>query len=390
MNYKTMQFFKRAENLMRLYGGFMLMTLPVLMGCLGGCDVYTGGSKGAGGGTITLASWNVQALFDGKDDGLEYEEYRDGSGWSEEKYRARLNRVGQGIAVLSEKSPDFIVFIEVENHNILEDLNSEYLENQKYRYSFFAGNSGYSLGIGMISKYPLAKTLVHSVNVAGEVLPRPVAEVWLDVSGGQVVIFACHWKSKLGGEESTEKLRQEAAKIIVRRQKELSLSNPSIPIVVLGDLNENYDEFYRRGSEQVCALLPDDPEAARKTGFLLPSTDETSVDLQTPPENQDFLIISGDKPPESAFFAINEGVFYSPWGNELANGSYFYNGDWETIDHILMNAACFDKTGIEFENCYVADCEPFVNSKGEPDRYNPRTGAGLSDHLPLVLILKML
>jgi hypothetical protein len=34
--------------------------------------------------------------------------------------------------------------------------------------------------------------------------------------------------------------------------------------------------------------------------------------------------------------------------------------------------------------------EPFVNVQGTPNLYNPRTGGGLSDHLPLRLSLKFL
>lgn len=368
---------------------YAALCAALFAGCFNGCDVYTLSEARRGGGSLTIASWNVQALFDGHDDGWEYEEFRRGSGWSEEKYTARLNRMAQGIAAMNEKSPDIIAFIEVENRGVLEKLHTDFLAKEKYQALFFAGNVGYSLGIGVLSKLPFEKTLAHSINVDGEVIPRPIAELWFNIKGQRLVLFVCHWKSKLGGEEATEKLRREAAKIIIRRQRELAEQFPDIPIIVLGDLNENYDEFYRRSTEYICALLPDDPEAARRSGFALP--EEDAPPDETEPNSgaaqQDFFILTGDKPPVSAFFDSNDGVFYSPWGIELQNGSYFYAGEWETIDHLLLNAAFFDKTGIEFETCSVIDCEPFVNSKSEPDRYNPRTGSGLSDHLPLLLIL---
>jgi endonuclease/exonuclease/phosphatase family metal-dependent hydrolase len=372
---------------------FLMAPFFLLAGCFGGCEVYPESKAGEGRAALSVAAWNVQALFDGKDDGWEYEEYRDGSGWTEEKYAARLNGIAKALEAMGEKTPDILAFIEVENAGVLQRLHEEYLRKQGYKYAFFTGNSGRSLGIGVLSKLPFVKTMAHSINVLGDVIPRPVGELWFDAAGQRLVVFVCHWKSKLGGEESTEKQRREAAKIIVRRQRELCAASPQTAILVLGDLNENYDEFYRRGSEQVCALLPDDPEAARRSGFALPDAEDApanEVELPEARRPQDFLILSGEKPPESAFFDSADGIFYSPWGNELRNGSYFYSGEWETIDHFLLNGAFFDKTGLEFQNCFVMDCEPFVNSKGEPDRYNPRTGAGLSDHLPLFLTLSRL
>ncbi|GMO30091.1 MAG: endonuclease/exonuclease/phosphatase family protein [Spirochaetaceae bacterium] len=371
---------------------FALLALqPLFIGCFGGCDVYQAASSGAN--YLSIMSWNVQALFDGHDDGFEYEEYRDGSGWNTEKYTARLNRIAQGINAIGEHSPDVIAFIEVENRAVLEKLNSDFLSKERYKALYFAGNAGYSLGIGVLSKIPFEKTILHSINVDGEVIPRPVVEIWFEHGGQRLVLFVCHWKSKLGGEEATEKLRREAAKIVIRRQRELAAQFLNMPVVVAGDLNENYDEFYRCSAARICAIMPDDPEAARRSGYTLPEQEDenAAADLETLPERlpQDFFIVSNEKPPVSAFFDSQEGIFYSPWGNELQGGSYFYDGGWETIDHFFLNGAFFDKTGIEFDSCFIVDCEPFVNSKGEPDRYNPRTGAGLSDHLPLVLRLSL-
>ena len=158
--------------------------------------------------------------------------------------------------------------------------------------------------------------------------------------------------------------------------------------MVLGDLNENIDEFYRLGSEKVCALLPDDPAAAAKAGFAILNADDEEAPEESSLPSQDFLIISSEKPPVSSFFSKAEGVFYSPCGLELQNGSYYYGSSWETIDHLLLSGGFFDKSGWDFKTAHVLDNEPFVNSKGEPNLYNPRSGSGLSDHLPLLLVLK--
>jgi endonuclease/exonuclease/phosphatase family metal-dependent hydrolase len=237
-----------------------------------------------------------------------------------------------------------------------------------YSRTFFANNPGASLGLGVLSRYPLAETRVHSARSGGETVPRPVLEIRIEPGGKPLVFFLCHWKSKLGGD--TEPARRSSARIILRRLQELRLEEPETPVIIMGDLNENYDEFYRQNGTLLSALLPDDPDAAKLAADRAGES----------------LILSGEKPPLARHF--DSPALYSPWGRELEGGSYYYKAAWETIDHFLLNEALFDGTGWDFESCRVINQSPFVNSAGHPDAYTPRTGRGLSDHLPLVLVLR--
>lgn len=382
---------KKSYRVMRILSAAILTFFFPLAAasCFGGCDVYPGfGEIHGSSAKLSIATWNLQALFDESDDGIEYDEYRAGSGWTKEKYLARLNMISQGINAIEDGGPDILALVEVENHEIVKKLSGEYLNKNGYRYSFFTNTPGYSLGLGFLSRYPITKSYSHSSNINGEQIPRPIAEIWVEPNGQPLVIFICHWKSKLGGEDTSEIMRRNAARVILRRVQSIKAENPDIPIVVLGDLNENYDEFYRQSCEYICALLPDDPEAALLAGFKLPATDdESGIEVPDNLPVQDFLILSNEKPPVSSFFYKAEGVFYSPWGEELQNGSYYYSQNWETIDHFLLSAAFFDHKGWDYKTAMVMDVEPFINSKGEPSTYNVRTGSGLSDHLPLVLFL---
>jgi hypothetical protein len=89
------------------------------------------------------------------------------------------------------------------------------------------------------------------------------------------------------------------------------------------------------------------------------------------------------------YFPQGSIVLFSPWFGSLENGSYFYGGNWETIDHFLVSPQFFDDTGWEYDVAEVANYPPFTNANGRPVSYNARTGAGLSDHLPLIMSLKM-
>jgi endonuclease/exonuclease/phosphatase family metal-dependent hydrolase len=358
---------------------FLTTFAAVLLLSCGGCDT-AGESSASNEGkkeTIRIMTWNLQALFDGKENGAEYKEYLDSAGWSAEKYSARLNAIARGIDHIEQGVPDILALEEVENAQVLEDLARGPLSKHGYRWTFFANNPGSSLGIGVLSRFPLTQARAHSFSDNEEATPRPVMEVWVQPQDTPLALFICHWKSKLGGDEATESLRRAAARLVLRRLREIDRDQPGVPALIMGDLNENHDEFDRQSGAFLSALIPDDPRAAELAGVK-------DVSRQT-----DFLILSRNKPPASAYFDSEAVVLYSPWGNELADGSYYYKNAWETIDHFLLNRAFFDEKDWDFDDCAVVNVLPFTNSRGFPDAYVPRTGAGLSDHLPLLLTLKI-
>ncbi|MDR2537442.1 MAG: endonuclease/exonuclease/phosphatase family protein [Treponema sp.] len=338
---------------------------------LSGCE--TAETSQASSGRLTIATWNVQTLFDGEESGYEYPDYSLAAGWTSEKYQARLNGIADAIGRMVEKAPDIIALIEVENAKVLEDLITGPLAKQGYRHSFFGGNRNAALGIGIISRFPFEQTLIHSITSQGETSPRPVLEARFIIEDKPLVLFACHWKSKADGEEKTEPKRKDSARVILRRLREIRQEGSGIPVIVMGDLNENHDEFFRLGESSVSALMPDDPKAS-----------ELAEHIQT-----DFLIISPQKPPQATAFNNKDEALalYSPWWNELIGGSYNYKDTWETIDHFLLSAALFNGSGWDFDSCALINKEPFVRSNGKPYVYSAGTGNGLSDHLPLVLTL---
>jgi endonuclease/exonuclease/phosphatase family metal-dependent hydrolase len=336
-----------------------------------GCE--TAGTSQDSNGKLTIATWNVQTLFDGEESGNEYPDYSLAAGWTGEKYQARLTVLADAIGRMAEKTPDIIALIEVENAKVLEDLIGGTLAKQGYRYSFFGTNRNAALGIGIISRFPFEQTMIHSITRQGETSPRPILEARLIIEDKPLVLFACHWKSKIDGAEKTEQRRRDSARVILRRLREIQREDPEIPVLVMGDLNENHDEFVRLGEYSISALMPDNPKAAEAAG-----------NTQT-----DFLIVSSQKPPLATAFNTEEEALalYSPWGNELSGGSYNYKDTWETIDHFLLSAALFNGSGWDFDSCELINKDPFVRSNGKPYTYNAGTGNGLSDHLPLLITL---
>jgi len=356
---------------------FMVVLILIFAGCTGQIEEDSR--------ALTLMTWNIHNLFDGEDDGFEYNEFRQSAGWSGEKYLGRINSISAAIGIL-EYPPDIIVFQEIESLKILEDLASSM---PGFLWGHFAGNYGSAVGLGILSRFPLVDARAHSIAIEGDVIPRPVLELRVlapelpavaldeDPVQSSFVIFACHWKSKIGGDAATEKLRRASAQVILRRIRELWDAEPELGIIITGDLNENYDEFFRQGMTMICALMPDGD-------YTEDSADNFFEDLS---RQTDFIVISADKPPAPRYFPQETIVFFSPWFDDLEKGSYYYRGNWETIDHFLVSGQFFNNDGWQYETTAVMNISPFANSNGIPISYNQRTGAGLSDHLPLMLRL---
>jgi endonuclease/exonuclease/phosphatase family metal-dependent hydrolase len=375
--YIVNQFFFMEVNMKKnrwVFGVCWPMLFLTIILVLSGCDAEQENRREPR--SLTLMTWNVHNLFDGKDDGYEYPEFLLSAGWSQEKYLGRLNTISAAICKISPL-PDIIAFQEVESLEVLEEL-ALFLP-RGYSWSHFANNPRSAIGLGVLSRFPLTEAQTHTITIDNDTTPRPVLEVRVetDDSGLSIVIFICHWKSKLGGEAETEKIRRASARAIIRRSREIWENEPNIGIIVAGDLNVNHDEFYRRGRDVICSLIPDAPYSAQLAGS----------------SQKDFIIISGNKPPLPVYFphvmddSAAAFILFSPWIEELENGTYFFRNNWETIDHFLLSSQFFDNYGWQYGSTELIDFEPFVNSSGRPFFYNPRTGSGLSDHLPLVLTL---
>jgi len=352
---------------------------------LAGCGVFpAAGKTGETPEFFTAALWNVQALFDARETGKEYGDYLEAAGWTQKKYAARITAVSQAVLQMvqpdkagagSDTTPALIGFVELENLSILEDLARGELSKHGYLWTAFAAIPGAPLGVGFFSRFPFSDIRAHSITVGKETAPRPVLEARVEPGGKPLVFLLCHWKSKLGGDIATEAQRRSSARVVQRRLRELKESEADTPVIVMGDLNENHDEYYRHSGKVLCALLPDDPDAA-----LLAYRSSTAA--------QDFLVISGEKPPRAVSFPKDVHVFYSPWEREMTEGSYYYKNTWETIDHFLLSDSLFDGRGWVFDSSQVLNRAPFSGSDGSPNTYNPRSGRGLSDHLPLLLCLR--
>ena len=141
-------------------------------------------------------------------------------------------------------------------------------------------------------------------------------------------------------------------------------------IVVLGDFNENKEEFREAGCDYQTALIP---LAVNVPGFY---SDE-SLFLT---DNPGFSPIPG-----------GPVVFFESWydADSLEKGSYVYKSRWQTPDHILLSYGLFHEKGYMYEkgSFQVMNSSFLLDPvTGYPDSWEHGTQShGYSDHLPLYI-----
>ena len=285
--------------------------------------------------TVSVMNWNVETFFDAQKDGTEYKEFLNPkTQWSKEKYEDRLDRLASVIKTLN---CDVIVLEEIEKAGQIKDIKnrlSSFFWKTSYKYSFFAIEKGAAIGCAVLSRYPISKSNIHSLDIqCGKKQPsmRPIMRVELDIKGKPLVLLVNHWKSKAGGAKESDIWRDYQEKLLSRLIKESTGEGKAV--VACGDFNRSIEEFrYEKKAESNVTL---------KGGAEV----------------------------------------FSPWYNDsgelLETGSYFFRGNWERIDNFFLAGGAV-ATKFKAENS-----GEWANAEGKPRRYSAKTGRGYSDHLPL-------
>lgn len=339
-----------------LYGGFMknhlisslkhlfavaavfFLLLP-LCSCNQSCSLENSGKTPVS--SLSVLNWNVETFFDANFDGTEYSDFKSStSTWNESKYIKRLERVAE---VIKASDCDVIIMEELEKKEQLFDiynrLCSSFNFSRLYNYGTFAKEENSAIGIGILSRYPLSNVTVHSLDIRSFTSPqpslRPIVEFYVSVKETPLLIIANHWKSKNGGAEQTEIWRNKQENLLsMRIEKALK---KGIKVLATGDFNKDIYEFKKiKGKTQSC-----------------------NIELRGEHNIQIF----------SPWYENGSGL-YTP-------GSYYFNNQWERIDHF------FTAGGAEIKDFQVFNEGPWAAEEGFPLRYSIKYGTGYSDHFPI-------
>jgi len=322
---------------------------------------------------LTLMSYNVENLFDDVHNGSEYREFDPAHGkWNAEFFKVRVDSIAEVIRKAIPGGADVLLLQEIENAHALQTLVEEGLGGMGYAWRVLVPKNNLPANVAIVSRFPISNVRDLAVGRWKERTPvRDIIEATLSPRGHTLYVFDNHWKAKTGGVKVTEASRLQSAAVLARRLREILAQDPSADIVVAGDMNESTDEYVRIGRKYQTALIP--------TGEATP-----------PKFAGQSIFLSGTA--RGMGVQRDRLVLYDPWF-ELAparRGSYSYQGEWLTVDHILLSAGLFDSRGWSYRwGSFGPVRLPFLlSTDGVPKKWTGLgSERGYSDHLPLLVTL---
>lgn len=298
---------------------------------------------------FTFVELNCENLFDCRHDSLknDTEFLPDGSyHWTRTRYWRKLNRVGQTIIACGVKGqswqlPDMVALCEVENDSVLHDLTRRSLLRNA-RYDYVMTNSPDERGIDVALVYsPFSFRLIRSHSVRVEPIKdmRPTRDILyasgVIASGDTLHVIVAHLPSRRGGERHSRPFRMAAADRVAAVADSVYNVSKDAKIIIAGDFNDYANSASVR---MLCGKRLKDISAEAT-------------------------------------------------GRNGAKGTYRYQGEWGSLDHILVS----ESLARNVVHCYINDApflvEPDEKYGGVKPRRNylgPRYQNGFSDHLPLV------
>ncbi len=332
--------------------------------------------RSAGGGTpqtdtFSVAFYNVENLFDNEFDGHEYVEYRpNATNWNREMHRRKLENIGSVCAALNA---DILALCEVEDRDALAQLR-QVLDKSGCEYSYHAiidtPAAASNTHPALLSRYPIKHCRVHRVTLPAAGKTRGIFEADIDASGTALKLFVNHWPSK----HHPESYRMAAAARLMDRLRELPVGTDYL---IAGDFNSDFDEF-----ATFTTFGHNDTRGRTGINHLLGTVSRLPGGVQRPISEREML--SGGFPSH-----------YDLWCElpSQSRMSYYYHGNLQTPDHIILPPSLYDSSGITYvDNSFRAfTWGGKLLSGGRPIRWKMRysggkkyhAGEGYSDHLPV-------
>lgn len=278
-------------------------------------------------------AWNVENAFDtlhnvGKQD----EEFLPNGShrWTRYRFFRKLQEISKTIVAVDSVKPfDIIGLCEVENDTVLTYLAQHtQLRHLNYQYTMTHNNDPRGINVALLYA-PMRFRLLHHESLRIPT-PNPIRDVLHATgtipTGDTLHIYLVHLPSKLGGAEAARNRKAVIGKIL-QSTDSICQTSRQPNIIIMGDFN---DEL---------------------TGKRLkPFTDRGFKD-----------VIKGTPP-----------------------GTYKYQGNWSTLDHILIKSSQFHTTSGIATLPFLLEPDK-TNGGTKPFRtfLGPRYNGGISDHLPV-------
>lgn len=262
--------------------------------------------------------------------------------WTPSVLNQKLARIESVIrSSMAPALPDVIVVQEVENLSVLSMVARSL--GPHYRAVLIDGRDERGIDTGVITRLQVRSSKLHEISTTSRRPTRGILEVKLQFGRKTVTVFTNHWPSQSNPDAD----RIQAGEVLLKAA-EIAQENSDL-IIAAGDFN----------------TAADDVENAL-TSLILPHF--------------------WDAEAEARALGVDLG----------AAATYSYKGVWASLDHIFIlkspgvkkpdfsQVKIFSDEGRMVEH-YIFDGK----AQSRPRRYDPKTGMGYSDHLPLGLTIKI-
>ena len=302
----------------------------------------------------TIVSYNVENLFDTVDDPkIPDEEFLATSEkmWNNERYQKKLTDIAEVISEINpNEMPELVGLAEIENQTVLEDLvQMGKLKDQGYGIIHEESPDYRGIDVALIYRKDAFTEVSHEaipVNFPDDqnFKTRDILHVIGLVRNKTVHVFVNHWPSRIGGDEKTEPKRMFVASVLKKSVDLVLSADPKARIVIMGDMN---DEPINKSLEETL-------------GAKSPGSGAEFVNLMMP-----------DK--------------------KIGQGTYFYSGNWNMLDNLVVSEPVFNGRDMYVENgkgyIFSHDWMIYTNKNGDKTPNRTYVGnkyvGGVSDHFPV-------
>jgi endonuclease/exonuclease/phosphatase family metal-dependent hydrolase len=352
-----------------------------------------------GVGSIRVAWWNLENLFDTVDDPISRDfDFTSAEGWTEAAYTAKKRNLAAALNELhGGLGPELLGVAEVEGDEVFEELLAE-TGNTHLRVVKDPSGTSDLRGIDVSVAFDDRKLAVvdqHSHVVHLRYQTRDIFEVVFQLAetGEQLVVIGSHWPSRRHGRLESEPLRIAVAENIaflvrdhvrvdsvtyeqLRAQNTLGPVQQKweTPVLLFGDFND----------EPFDIAVVDHLQASSELDRVLgPTNDITAFQKETADYRGDdtFLYNASWRFLEPE----NLGTFFI---TSTPAGEVFPNR-YQVLDQIICTRGLLKETGLRLDRTSVdIHRTPTVATpSGRPRPFDRKTLKGTSDHLPVVATL---
>jgi endonuclease/exonuclease/phosphatase family metal-dependent hydrolase len=295
---------------------------------------------------LTLVELNCENLFDCRHDSLknDLEFTPDGDRhWNRTQYWNKLNRIGKEILSSSDNLPDLVALCEIENDTVMRDLSRRsLLRHAGYEYLMTESSDLRGIDVALLYQPTRFRPLCYEcITVPTLADMRPTRDI-LYIKGiyqqlDTLHLFILHAPSRFGGEPRTRPFRQQVVNTLLKVLTPLRHQH----VIVTGDFND----YAENAAPQLL-------------------------------EQHDVVNISKSAKGK----------------NGTAQGTYCFQGEWHSIDHIFLSPSLIPLVSEVYINDapFLLEDDPLYGGRRPRRSFNGYRYQkdGFSDHLPLVLKLK--